>query len=217
MVVNQNLIVLDVETGGFLPNQNPLTQIGFIAVDSFNFEVKYKFNSYIKPYDDALFMTKQASELTGITKEKCIQEGRELKEVLDEICQIFKALKVSYYLPILLGHNLSFDTMYLCDVFNRVYGMNSGKGGVNKLYDYVLQTCMDTMIFARHKFINNEVPDFKLNTLASYIGYENTHAHDAFADVETTLELYKYFIGALRSDGKNSYQAAQKKDFKFQF
>lgn len=217
MVVNQNLIVLDVETGGFLPNQNPLTQIGFIAVDSFNFEVKYKFNSYIKPYDDSLYINDKAAQLTGITKEKCIKEGRDLKEVLKEICQIFESLKVSYYLPVMLGHNLTFDLMYLCDVFNRVFGVNSGKGGVNKLFDYVLQTCMDTMILARHKFTNNEVADFKLNTLAAYIGYENTHAHDAFADVETTLEIYKYFIGALRSEGNNNYQQSQSKEFKFQF
>ena len=34
MKVNQNFIVLDTETGGFNPEQNLLTQIGFIVIDN---------------------------------------------------------------------------------------------------------------------------------------------------------------------------------------
>ena len=108
MIVNAKLIVLDVETGGFSPSQNLLTQIGGIIVDSFNFEEISRFNYYIKPYDDNLYISKSASELTGITLEQCEKEGKTLKEVLDELCSLFKQAKVSYYLPIILGHNISF-------------------------------------------------------------------------------------------------------------
>lgn len=217
MVVNQNIVCIDCETGGFSPQKNPLTQISFIAIDSVNLQELVRFDTLIKPYDESLYITKEASELTGITLDMCKSKGRDLKEVLEEMNGIFKSLKVSYYIPHLLGHNLNFDLMYLTNGYDRVYGPNSGKCGVNKLFDFVLSAVEDTMLLARKKFVNNEVADFKLNTLAAYIGYENTHAHNALADVETTIEVYKYLIGSLRSDGKNNYQAAQKKDFKFQF
>ena len=149
MKVNQNFVVLDIESGGYNPNENLLTQIGFIVVDGFTMQEKYRFNSYIYPYDDKLYISKQASELTGITKEKLLKEGRPLKDVLNEICNILKGFKVSYYLPVLVGHNISFDQMFLENVFNRVYGPNSGKNGVCKLYDYILKSSVDTMVLAR--------------------------------------------------------------------
>jgi DNA polymerase III epsilon subunit-like protein len=42
MKVNQNFIVLDVESGGFNPEQNLLTQIGFIVLDGFTMQEKYR-------------------------------------------------------------------------------------------------------------------------------------------------------------------------------
>lgn len=217
MIVNQNYIVLDTETGGFVPSKNPLTQIAFIAVDSITFEEKFRFNKYIKPYDDNLYISQSASDLTGITQEKCEKEGSPLEEVLEEMNTLFKNLKVSYYLPILAGHNLSFDLMFLEDVYNRVYGVNSGKNSMNKLYDYCMHTCMDTMFLSRQKFCNNEVANFKLETIGEYIGVMNTSAHNAFSDVEQTLGLLKYFILSMRNGKDFNNKIDDKPKFNFQF
>lgn len=217
MIVNQNICIIDVETGGFTPKEVLLTQVAFIIVDSINFEEKERFNSYIKPYDENLYITKQASELTGITKEMLIEQGRPLEEVILEISNVLKKHKMSYYLPILCGHNISFDKMFLEDAFNRVFGVNSGKGGVNKLYDFALGSSIDTMFLARQTFCKNELPNFKLETIGDYLGKQNRSAHDAFADVEQTLELYKYFTLKMRNGGDIKVENKENKDFPFQF
>lgn len=209
MKVNQNFIILDTETGGFSPSTNPLTQLSFIVVDGFNFEEKLRFDSYIKPYDDSLYINSQAAQITGVTKEKCIEEGRDLGEVLDEFCSILKSCKVSYYLPVLVGHNLSFDLMYLEDVFNREYGKNSGKNGTNKLYDYVLHTTLDTMTLSRLFFINDEVPNFKQESIGEKLNVINSSAHNSLADVEQCLGIFKHFMlkmrnGSIESSNMNS-------------
>lgn len=216
MKVNQNFIILDVETGGFSPQQNLLTQIGFIVVDGFEMQEKFRYNSYIYPYDN-LILTSQASQLTGITLDKLAKEGKPLKVVLDEISNIFKQFKTSYYLPVLVGHNISFDIMFLANNFDRVYGVGAGKNGVCKLYDYILQSSIDTMILARQKFMNDEVANFKLETLGEHIGIVNTSAHDAFSDVEQTLELFRYFMGCMRNENQGGIQQIEAKEFPFQF
>lgn len=217
MKVNKNLIVLDTETSGFTPDKNSLTQIAFIAVDSFTFEEKARYNTYIKPYDNSLIWNQQASELTGITKEKCEMEGKDLRIVLDEICQIFKSLKVSYYIPSFVGANFQFDSMFLENVFDRIYGENSGKGKRNKLYDYVNSSALDIQDLARQTFINDELANFKLETIGDFIGVENRSAHDGLADVEQTLEIYKYFILRMRNGNNSNNIDLNKVKFNFQF
>lgn len=215
MKVNQKAIILDVETGGFSPLKNPITQISLIVIDTFELKELERFDCYIQPYDDSLYMTKDAIKLTRITKEKCIAEGISLEDAVNKLVEIFKRHKVSYYVPQLIGHNLvGFDIYYLMDIFDRVFGEGTGKDGRNKLFDFI-QIGADTMLLARQKFINNEVSDFKLNTLAAYTGFVNRHAHDSMADVETTLELYKYFISCLRGDG--NYQSSNQESFNYQF
>lgn len=216
MKVNQNFIILDVETGGFNPEQNLLTQIGFIVVDGFTMQEKFKYNSYIYPYDEQHYLSSQASQLTGITKEKLIAEGKPLKIVLDEVSGIFKQFKTSYYLPVLVGHNVSFDQMFLEYVFDYVYGSKTGKNGVCKLYDFILKSSIDTMVLARQKFVNDELPNFKLETIGDYLGFTNSNAHDAFADVEQTLQLFIYFMNCFRNQ-TTEVQTVAKKEFKFQF
>lgn len=217
MKVNQAYIVIDVETGGFSPQQNLLTQIAFIIIDGFTLEELYSYNTYIYPYDDNLYISKEASKLTGITKEKLLVEGKPLKNVLDEICNIWKGFKRSYFLPALVSHNGTFDTMYLEDVFNRVYGINSGKNGVNKMYDFVLKTGFDTMLLARQKYIDNELPNFKLETIGDYIGSSNYSAHDALADIRQTADLFRHFIKCLRNESQSEKIEVEAPKMNFQF
>lgn len=217
MKVNQNFIVLDVETGHFDPRTALLTQIGFIVIDGFTMQEKYKYNTYIYPYDEQHYISKDAANLTGITIEKLKKEGKPLKVVLDEISNIWKGFKVSYYLPVLVGHNISFDQMFLEYVFDYIYGKGTGKNGVCKMYDFVLKSSIDTMVLARQKFINDEVPNFKLETIGEYLGIQNASAHDAFADVEQTADIFRYFMNCMRNDGIGGVQTIQRKEMSFQF
>lgn len=217
MKVNQNFIVLDIESGGFSPKENLLTQIGFIVIDGFTMQEKYKYNTYIYPYDEQHCISKQASELTGITIDKLRREGKPLKIVLEEISNIWKGFKVSYYLPILVGHNISFDQMFLEYAFDYIYGPNTGRNGVCKMYDFVMKSSIDTMFLARQKFINDEVANFKLETIGEKIGVNNLSAHDALADVEETVELFRYFINCMRNENIGGIATVQRKEMVFQF
>ena len=217
MKVNQNFIVLDVESGGFNPEQNLLTQIGFVVLDGFTMQEKYRYDSYIYPYDEQHYITKGAADLTGITIDKLKKEGKPLKVVLDEISNIWKGFKVSYYLPVFVGHNFSFDQMYLEYVFDYVYGKNTGKNGVCKMYDFVLKSSIDTMVLARQKFTNDEVANFKLETIGEYLGINNQACHDALADVEETAELFRYFMTCMRNEGVGGITSIQRKEMAFQF
>ena len=218
MKVNQNFIVLDIESGGFDPRGALLTQIGFIVLDGFSLQEKYRYESYIYPYSETHYISKGASDLTGITIDKLKQEGKPLKVVLDELCNIFKGFKVSYYLPVFVGHNFSFDQMFLEYVFDYVYGANTGKNGVCKLYDFAMKSSIDTMTLARQKFINDEVANFKLETIGEHLGIQNISAHDALADVEQTAELFRYFVTCMRNESlTNGVQTIQRKEIPFQF
>lgn len=217
MKVNQNFIILDTETGHFDPRTALLTQIAFIVIDGFTLQEKYRYNTYIYPYDEQHYISKQASDLTGITVDKLKREGKPLKVVLDELCNLWKGFKVSYYLPVIVGHNISFDMMFLEYVFDYIYGSNSGKNGVCKMYDFVLKSTIDTMVLAREKFINDEVVNFKLETIGEKLGIQNLSAHDAFADVEQTAEIFKYFIECMRNEGSGGIKVIQRKEMVFQF
>ena len=218
MKVNQNYIIYDLETGGFNPQENLLTEIAFIVIDGFSLQEKYRYSSYIYPYDDKHYLSKSAIQLTGITMDKLKQEGKPLKVVLDEISNIWKGFKVSYYLPVLVGHNIGgFDNFWLEYIFDYIYGANSGKNGACKLYDYVAHSSMDTMFFARQKYMNDEVADFKLGTIGKHLGIDNSSAHEGMADVEQTVDVFRYFMECLRNEGNGGIKNIQRKEMAFQF
>ena len=206
-------IVCDVESGGFFPTQNLLTQIGCIALDSDGKELA-RFQSYIKPYDPKLTLTKQASDLTGITLAKLEKEGRPIKDVISELVLFLKSFKRSYYLPTVVGHNVGFDMMFIEYAFDFCLSRNE-KTNQSSLYTYINKVPIDTIELARRKWKDNELADFKLGTCAAYIGIQNRAAHDAMGDVEVTAELLRYFIECLRGEGNFSKQSREK--FSFQF
>lgn len=206
-------IVLDCESGGFFPTQNLMTQIGCIALDSEGKELG-RYQSYIKPYDSKLTLTKQASDLTGITIAKLEKEGKPLKEVVEELITFFKQYKRSYYLPTVVGHNVGFDMTFIEYIFDFIYEKDS-KTNQSVLYKYVNKIPIDTIEFARRKWTENEVADFKLGTCAQKIEISNRAAHDAMGDVEVTVELLRYFISCLKGEGE--FQKQQAANFTFQF
>ena len=109
------------------------------------------------------------------------------------------------------------ENMRILIVLNYVYGKGTGKNGVCKMYDFVLKSAIDTMVLARQKFINDEVANFKLETIGEKLGVQNTSAHDAFADVEETAELFRYFMTCMRNEGVGGITSIQRKEMAFQF
>lgn len=218
MKQKNNILITDLETGGFMPDKNPLTELGILVIDGETFEEKYRYNTYVKPYDDSLYMTKDAIKLTGITPELCEEKGKPLEEVVSDVTEIFKKEKNSYFLPVLAGHNLAFDMGYYEDIFNRIYGPNTGKMGKCKIFDFVSDVVLDTMILARINYIENEVENFQLGTIGKYLGFENTKAHDSMGDIEQTTNVLRAFLLRMRNGGSvDMSKFSAGKNFNFQF
>jgi DNA polymerase III epsilon subunit-like protein len=111
----RNIIVFDTETTGLIPKQNKttkeppsidqfpyITQLSFIVYDTVLETVRSSYNNYIK-LPEGIEVPPIVTEITGITTEKCNEEGIEIKE----------ALSVLYHAIILcdsvVGHNIEFD------------------------------------------------------------------------------------------------------------
>lgn len=111
----RNIIVFDTETTGLIPKPNKLTkevpsidqfpyitQLSFIVYDTVLETVRSSYNTFIK-LPEGIEVPPIVTEITGITTEKCNEEGIDIKE----------ALFVLYHAAILcdsvVGHNIEFD------------------------------------------------------------------------------------------------------------
>lgn len=218
MKVAQKFIVIDCETSGFFVDKNVLTEVAFVVLDGITLEEVDSYTSYVKPYKDNAYYSPDAVKLTGITRELCEEKGQPLEVVIDDMNEKFKKHKVSYYFPVLVMHNGDFDRGFLSYIYDFNYGPNQGKYGKSKLYDFVQDCCYDTMIMSRQVFVEDEVKDFKLNTIGEHLGFLNQNAHEALADVRVTADIFRYFILRMRNGGSvDMSKFSAGKNFNFQF
>ncbi|KKM45930.1 hypothetical protein LCGC14_1560170 [marine sediment metagenome] len=105
------MIVVDVETGGLDPQNNPLLSIGAVDYDNSDREYYGK----IAPYLD-LEITKEALGVNGINVEEW-KENNLLKETIQEFSDWVGVNKKNI---ILAGHNPRFDLDFLKVNFKRV-------------------------------------------------------------------------------------------------
>jgi DNA polymerase III epsilon subunit-like protein len=215
MVYPGHIVVFDLESGGFFPNQHLLCQIGIIVLDP-NLDEVERYASYVNPsYNSKLIITPEAQKVHGLTIDFLKKNGKDLREVMDDVSTLFKKYKRSYYMPTACGHNVGFDLYFLEAIFNLF--LSPHKGTLQSaLYQFINKVPIDTMELARRKWTNNEVADFKLGTCAAHIGVENTKAHDAMGDIEVTAELLRYFLGCMKSEGGN-FEQRKRSALTFQF
>lgn len=158
-----NYVLVDIETTGLSPKENDIIEIGAIKVKQNKIIDKYE--SLIRiDYKLNPFITR----LTGIT-DNMLKEGKEINEALQEFLQFTED-------NIIMGHNVNFDINFIYDKCERY------------LDTYLKNDFIDTMRIA--KKVLQDVPNYKLGTLAKKfdINYEN--AHRGLTDVEITYEVY---------------------------
>ena len=185
----QTLLWHDYETFGLDPRWDRPSQFAAIRTDlDFN-QIGESMMWYCRPADDYL-PSPSACLVTGVTPQKCLQEGVpevEFMALINE--QMSKPGTCS------LGYNsLRFDDEFtrfglyrnLFDVYAREW-----QGG-NSRWDLI--DLVRTAAAIRPEGINwprNEAGEFvlKLDRLAPANGIEHADAHDALADVRATIEL----------------------------
>lgn len=208
MIYDNYFVVLDLETGGLSASKNPITEVACVVLNH-RLETVKEYQTLVKPYGN-LVIEAQALKVNGLTLEE-INKGKESKQVVLELIDLFKSLKVGKYTkPILVGHNLeNFDSKFLIEFFSFH----------NKdLFEVVDKHCEDTMWLARSKWgDDNESANFQLATCCHRAGIELVQGHRALADTKSTAKLFAYFIKCLRSEDNIQEKKTVRETFSFNF
>ena len=162
--LNKTIVVLDVETTGFHRQRDRIIEFGAIKLSGGN--IVDKMSILINP---GFPIPYTASRVNNIFDDMVADREQESFYLSD----IYNFLKDAL---IIVGHNISFDLDFIEEMFRR-----NG-------YEFKC-SCLDTLDFARVLYNS---PNYKLGTLAEYLGIEVTDAHRALADVETTVMLLRF-------------------------
>lgn len=188
--MKNNIGITDCETGGFNPEENPITQIAITVIDAETFEDLESYSTFIKPYDD-LIITPAALEASRVTMRE-INKGEDVAKVFKILIQLFKKYsgRGNNSKLILGGHNFGFDLGFLEYLFKR-FNQN--------LYDYVDKFHYDTMKLYPHMEIFSGKFKYNLTNLSERYGFSLTSAHGAEPDVKVTKDLLINYLNRARN------------------
>ena len=166
-------VVLDIETTGASPFEgNSITEIGAIKVKG---GVKLdSFNELINPGSP---LPQYITNLTGITDEM-LYDKPGISAVLPSFIQFIGEPSET----ILVAHNSPFDLSFLKSAAKSI--------GIT----WPNYRTIDTVKFARYVIERFEVANYKLSTLADFVGTSTTPSHRAMKDVESTVEVFHHLI-----------------------
>ena len=152
-----------------------------LVVDQLNRRVNI--SSYLRP----VTISQKALEINGRSRES-LYEGIEVRELMSELCELVhphgKATLIGY-------NNNAFDRHFLADLFNQVD---------YKYEVYFEYKQIDVFEFIKALHFSNVIPksgNQKLLSMAEAFGVAEENAHDAFADIKMTRNLYNKIIGGL--------------------
>lgn len=153
-------VILDTETTGLNPLLDKIIQLSAIKYDSTGAPVDF-YNTYLNPGRP---IPAGASRVNGITDDM-VSIAPKAEEVHDAFLSFLEE-------SLIVGYNVNFDLRFLYSTFGDVF---DGWGYV------------DTLPIARASLW---VPDYKLETVASYIGFQPTSSfHDSFTDCEAVAAV----------------------------
>lgn len=203
--IGPNLMVFDIETGGFKATTNPLVEVSFICYDSITSEEVGRYEAIVKPYYEhpitkaPLEYTAGAMKVHGITIAQMESEGKDLKVVLKEILAFIKQMKLSgrFGKCMIAGHNiLSFDIPFLDECMSWF--------NINWMAE-LNEMPLDTMHFFRMIYPQTKkhspdavLMDHKLETCCNAVGVQLTNAHRASADVEANGQMILRLLTMMR-------------------
>lgn len=206
-----NIVVFDIETGGFKAESNPLVEVCFICYDGLTLEETDRYEALISPmYENPL--TKEPMEYTSgafnvhkITETQMEEEGIPLKQVAEEVIAKLKSWKAKgrFGKPILCGHNiLKFDIPYTVNSFNLV---KKGAAFEKEINDQKFDSmAFSTLSLPTSKTKGDlEAPnvDHKLGSICKAMGISLVGAHRAATDTEANAKIILNWIKAIRGEG----------------
>jgi DNA polymerase III epsilon subunit family exonuclease len=171
-------VIVDLETTGAAPTAgNGITEIGAVKVRGG--EVIGEFNTFVNP---GIPLPDFITHLTGITDQMLADAP-----TIHSIFGTFLEFAGSYSEVFLVAHNAPFDMGFL-----KAAAKTAG-------YEWPKYRVLDTVSLARLLVGYDEVPNYKLGTLAQFFNTEVSPNHRALDDAKATVEVLHGLIERLGS------------------
>lgn len=174
--MKKHLVCIDTETTGLDKKNDVIIQIAAVKIDSETFEEIDSYSTYVVPHKD-FEIAPGAMEKHHLTKEFILKNGKPLLEVTSEFLSFIEDCD-------LLSYNGTFDISFIDKDFSEI--------GIQ--IDWTKFTTYDA--YQIEKTINSHKLEF---TYKRYTGEELTDAHDAFADVKATIEVFKHQLNKVEN------------------
>lgn len=193
--IDTTYCVLDLETTGFSPVTEKITEIGIMKYKKG--KVIDKFSCFVNPEKP---IPARVIEVTNITNDM-VKDAETIEQVFPKMLEFIKG-------SVLVAHNAGFDVGFL-------------KHNAKVLgYDFDF-TYVDTLTLAQELF--PEYKSYKLGRIAKNLGISVEVAHRALDDVDTTVKVFKIMLEKLKErgaetleeiDAYGSDEAAKKEEYK---
>lgn len=170
--------VLDLETTGFSPRLEKITEIGVMKYQ--DGKVIDKFSCFVNPEKS---IPPRVVEVTGITDDM-VRNAETIDKVFPKLLEFIKD-------SVLVAHNAEFDVGFLRHVAKEL----------GYEFDF---TYLDTLSLAYELF--PEYKTYKLGRIAKNLGIKVDVAHRALDDVDTTVKVFKVMLDMLKERGVNTLE-----------
>jgi len=182
----QSYVVFDIETTGFSPVNDKITEIG--AVKIVNGEKIAEFSELINPQ---IPIPPNITELTGIT-DAMVKSADTIDKVLPRFIEFVGSSAV-------VAHNAGFDVSFI-------------KHNAKEIGAKFAPEVFDTLALAREIF--PDIHNHKLNTVAKHLGIKLLNHHRAVDDSAATAEIFLKCIEMIKDENfgktkKQSYSSYQ--------
>ncbi len=180
--IDDTYCVLDLETTGFSPVTEKITEIGIMKLK--DGKVIDEFSCFVNPEKP---IPARVVEVTNIT-DHMVKDAETIEKVFPKILEFIEG-------SILVAHNADFDMGFLKHNA-RVLG-----------YDFDF-TYLDTLSLAKELF--PDFKTYKLGRIAKSLGIKVEVAHRALDDVDTTVKVFNIMLSKLKERGVKTLEDIDK-------
>lgn len=181
-----DLVIVDVETTGWLADQAGITEIGAVRLSAE--QPMTEFSALVNP---GMPIPGHITELTGIT-DAMVAKAPGIGSVLPDFLRFAAGC-------VIVAHNAPFDIDFLAAACEQ------------KGLEWPCPAVIDTAILSRMLLGARDVPDHRLATLACHFNASTGPCHRALADAKATAAVLKGLLGVLArgphpAPGPTTYQ-----------
>lgn len=231
-------IVIDFETGGLEMDKCALTEIAMVAFEGDSLEKIGEYETLIAPHQiyrggnwhDAEYH-EGAAKVTGLTKERCALEGKDIDEVVKEVQEFWINANVhkskTGYKPVIVAHNAQFEDKCMQNLASGRFDLSKFFHGQTDFYGNFHLHYIDTLDLAKLLWAaNSRQTAYKLGDVLDRAGIPIYDAHRAMNDVRPSTEFVQWIIKLLRAAELSGVLNQSKQEgegvnsgrtFKFQF